>query len=64
MKARGGGVLGDKFHNFCRCVVIPVERGEDLPYDRDRYLALYERSALAGGTKEILADMRSTSGLK
>lgn len=47
---RGGGVVtktqdvGDKFHDFCRCVAVPIFEGESLPYDRDKYLSMYKEA--------------------
>lgn len=64
VQTRGAARLGDKFHNFCRCVITPVERGETLPYDRDKYLALYESVPLKGDVNEVLSDMRTLHGLK
>lgn len=64
VQPRGAAALGTRFHNFCRCVVVPVEEYEPLPYDRDHYLSMYESVPLKGDVHEVLADMRSMHGLK
>jgi hypothetical protein len=53
----------DKYHDFCRCTVAPAERGEDLPYDLQKYRDLYY-SVEYDGTKGTLANMRAAHGLK
>lgn len=59
---RTAGVV-DKYHDFCRCTVAPAERGEELPYDLQKYRDLYY-SVEYDGTKGTLANMRAAHGLK
>lgn len=63
VKARGSALIGQQYHDFCRCTAAPVERGEELPYDRQTYLDLY-RSVEYDGYKGTLREMRAAHGLK
>ncbi|AYG02375.1 hypothetical protein [Gryllotalpicola protaetiae] len=53
----------EQFHDHCRCSIVPVKRGEELPFDVDYYARLYQESA-GGSTREVLARMRADHGLR
>lgn len=69
---RGTQPLGEKYHDFCKCIVVPVFPGDQLeeaPYVAD-WRENYEAAAKAAGgpTKAnlpaILAGMRERSGAR
>lgn len=61
--------LGEKYHDNCRCVDVPVWGSkvyEEAPYVADWREAYYEATKRHGtsNTKAILADMRESMGLQ
>ncbi|MEQ6899003.1 hypothetical protein [Microbacterium sp. KR10-403] len=65
IKARGQMNLGDRYHDDCHCIVMPVFFGTPLAeianIEQKKYLGMY--SDVAGGTtKEILASWRLEHG--
>lgn len=69
---RGTQPIGEKYHDFCKCIVVPVFPGDELeeaPYVAD-WRDDYEAAAkAAGGSKranlaDILAHMREASGAR
>lgn len=71
VRARGAQNLGDSFHDFCRCVVVPVFAGGDneyVDYTRDFYMDKYQNTGgiVNGATnlKATLASWRQEHGTK
>lgn len=65
---RGPRKLGEKYHDYCHCVAVPVWPGdevEEAPYVADWREAYYAATEKLGGAtkpKAILAEMRQTLG--
>lgn len=60
----GSQGLGDRFHDYCRCVVTPVFTGDTIAEETaEKYMDMYPGVG-SGGTKGALADMRETYDIK
>lgn len=68
VRARGTQDLGEKYHDHCHCVAVPVWPGqevEEAPYVadwREAYFAATDELGGASDTKAILARMRESLG--
>lgn len=64
-KARGSRKLGDKYHDHCRCIAVPVRAGKVYipPAATAQWQQDYEdaRTAVGGNLKAILAHMRANT---
>lgn len=53
---------GDRFHNDCKCMVVPGDDPGDIPWNPDGYFTIYRSATDAVGnrldTTEILAEIR------
>lgn len=64
IKARGAQHLGDRYHDWCRCVAAPVFVGDTFDQEiAKKYMAMYPGVG-SGGVKGALADMREQFGIK
>lgn len=65
IRARGSQNLGDKYHDDCHCVVMPVFVGSEMAElaraDAAHWLSMYQESG-GGTTAEALASWRATHG--
>ena len=65
-RPKGSRKLGDKYHDHCRCVAVPVR--SDQAYDPPDYVMAWQdqyieaRNEVGGDTKKILAHMRAADG--
>lgn len=68
IRPRGTQALGEKFHDYCHCIVVPVWPGSEIPEPpyvadwREAYFAAAEKHP--ADTKAILAEMRASLGTK
>lgn len=68
VKPRGTRALGEKFHDDCHCVAVPVWPGQEIPEApyvadwREAYFAATDELGGARDTKAILAKMRDSLG--
>ena len=64
-KARGQMNLGDRYHDDCNCVVMPVFVGTELAeiarIEKEKYLEMYQQSG-GRGTSDVLANWRKEHG--
>lgn len=63
---RGTRRVGDRYHDHCQCIAVPVWGAEELPFDRSGYYEMYAKASANAGTgktKDVLATMRQIYGL-
>ena len=67
---RGTQAMGEKYHDHCQCIVVPIWANVAMPLDIgriDRFEAMYKKAgddAHSGDPKKILASMRQIYGLR
>lgn len=63
---RGKRAVGEKYHDWCQCIAVPVWGAEELPFDRGGYYEMYAKASANAGTgktKDVLAAMRQIYGI-
>ncbi|QSM88787.1 MuF minor capsid protein [Mycobacterium phage prophi91-3] len=63
---RGKQDIGDRYHDHCQCIAVPVFAGKPPVFDRQPYFDMYDKAAANVGVrdaKKILAAMRQMYGL-
>lgn len=65
---RGKQPIGQRYHDHCGCIAVPVFPGKPTPFDRSPYVLMYDKATANAGThrdtKKILATMRQLYGLR
>lgn len=63
---RGSQRIGDRYHDHCQCIAVPVFPGKPPVFDRQPYFDMYDKAAANVGVrdgKKILAAMRQMYGI-
>lgn len=63
---RGTQKIGEKYHDHCACIAVPIFAGKPSPFDRSPYEEMYAKAyanAGTGSTKSVLAAMRQIYNL-
>ncbi|MFA4084798.1 hypothetical protein ONA92_24165 [Mycobacteroides salmoniphilum] len=64
---RGSRRVGERYHDHCQCIAVPVWGAEELPFDRSGYYEMYAKASANAGTgktKDVLAAMRQIYGIR
>ncbi|SIM01002.1 Uncharacterised protein [Mycobacteroides abscessus subsp. abscessus] len=64
---RGSRRVGERYHDHCQCIAVPVWGTEELPFDRTGYYEMYAKASANAGTgktKDVLAAMRQIYGIR
>lgn len=63
---RGRQRIGDRYHDHCQCIAVPVFADRPYVFDRQPYFDMYDKAAAQAGnrkTKDVLAAMRQIYGI-